>query len=504
MPTIALIKEKIQTRFPRLAVISALMFTSFLASLDQTILSTSLPVIAGDLGGLQDLSWVIVAYTVAMTLGMPLYGKLGDQFGHKLLFSIGIGIFILGSGLAALAGTMEFLIFGRFVQGLGASGIVILAQAILADITTVRERAKYSGVFGMVFGVSAIGGPFLGGFLTETFSWHWNFWINVPLGLIALIVIIRQVKLPHQRHSSTVDYAGIALMSVAVTSLTLAASWAGTRYDWASPQILITLTVLLLSATGFVWVELKAKEPIIPLEFFKNRTFAVCTAAGVTVGAGIFGVTSYLPTYFQVVQDASVLESGMLVLPMLMALFIGTVVSGLIIARTGYYRLFPALGLFLSAVGLALMASMDAGTSLAVTVTYTVIFGLGLGFSAQNIIFIVQNALPAKAVGSATASTNFFREIGVSLGIALFGAVFASRILSNGVNTELTPDAIHAMTGDEKTATIDIYADALTAGFFWLVPFLVLGFFLTLMIPNVELSSDTGQERRSKESLSGT
>lgn len=498
------ITHRIQSRFPRLAVISALMFTSFLASLDQTILSTSLPVIAGDLGGLQDLSWVIVAYTVAMTLGMPLYGKLGDQFGHKILFCSGIAIFVLGSGLSALAQTMDFLIFGRFIQGFGAAGIVILSQAILADITTVRERAKYAGLLGMVFGVSSIGGPFLGGFLTETFSWHWNFWINVPLGIAALLVILRQVKLPHQIQSRKVDYAGIVLMSIAVTSLTLVASWAGTRYDWISPQILVTLAVFVLSTAGFIWVEAKTAEPIIPLGFFKNRTFAICTVAGVTVGAGIFGVTSYLPTYFQVVQDASVIASGMLVLPMLTALFIGTVVSGWIISKTGHYRVFPPLGLGLSALGLYLMSMMTVETSLTMTIVYTVIFGLGLGFSAQNIIFIVQNAMPAKVIGAATASTNFFREIGVSLGIALFGAVFASRILAGNVATELTPDAIHAMSGPERTETVGIYAEALTSGFFWLVPFLVVGFIVSLFIPSIELSSDTGMERRSKEALSGS
>lgn len=490
---------KIFTRFPRLAVISALMFTSFLAALDQTILSTSLPVIAGDLGGLQDISWVIVAYTVAMTIGMPLYGKLGDQFGHKLLFSAGIGIFILGSGLSALAQSMNFLIFGRFIQGFGAAGIVILSQAILADITTVRERAKYAGLFGMVFGVSSIGGPFLGGFLTETFSWHWNFWINVPLGIIALAVILKKVQLPHSIKSYKVDYAGIVLMSAAVTSLTLAASWAGTRYDWSSPQIIAVLVIFAIAAAGFIWVETKTAEPILPLDFFKNRTFAVCTVAGVTVGAGIFGVTSYLPTYFQVVQNASVIVSGMLVLPMLTALFVGTVVSGWIISKTGHYRAFPATGLAISAAGLFLMSTMTTETSLMLTIVYTVIFGLGLGLSAQNIIFIVQNAMPAKAVGAATASTNFFREIGVSLGIAVFGAIFASRVIAGNVATDLMPEAIHAMSRQEREATVGIYAEALSAGFFWLVPFLLIGFIVTLFIPSVELSAETGQERRLKE-----
>lgn len=493
-----------------MVIFAGLLLAMFLSSLDQTIISTALPTIAGDLGGVDHIAWIITAYTLAITIGMPIYGKLGDQYGRKGLFIIAIGIFILGSILGGLSGTMGALITARFVQGLGAAGLMILSQAILADIMSPRERAKYSGIMGAVFGISAIAGPLLGGFLTDHLSWHWTFWINVPLGIATIIVIAKTLHLPHVKERHTVDYLGMATMIPAVTAMVLITTWGGTQYDWNSPMIMGLIGAFVLFSGLFIFIEHKAKEPILPLKLFKSRTFTIAALVGLTMGAGTFAAMSYLPTYLQIVSGVTATASGMLMLPMVAGLFFASVGSGQIISRTGNYKWFPVVGMFLATVGLFLLSTMDTSTPQIVTAVYMVIIGAGMGFSMQTLVLVVQNSVEAKDVGSATASNNFFREIGISVGVSLFGAVFASRLaekmnalpvsgLDSGSGEGLTPAVINNLPEGIKDIIVDAYVNALTPAFLYLVPVVLIGFIASFFVPKLQLSHVSGIERKTLE-----
>lgn len=494
-------------------IFAGLLMAMFLSSLDQTIISTALPTIAGDLGGVDHIAWIITSYTLAITLVMPIYGKLGDQFGRKWLFVGAVSIFLLGSILGGLATSMEFLIAARFVQGIGAGGLMILAQAILADIMSPMERAKYGGIMGAVFGISAIAGPLLGGFLTEHLSWHWTFWINIPIGIITLIFIIKTLHLPHVEATHKIDYWGITAMIPAVTSLILITTWGGTQYDWNSGIILSLIGVFALFTGLFILAEHKASEPIIPLSLFKSKTFTLAAFIGLTIGAGTFAALSYLPTYLQIVSGVSATNSGLMMLPMVAGMFTASIGSGIIISKTGHYKIFPIIGMTLATVGIYLLSTMDTDTSRLITSLYMIIVGMGMGFCMQTMILIVQNSVPAKDVGSATASNNFFREIGISLGVSIFGSVFASRLTdkmaefagsSAGTGESLTPAAINSLPADIKSVVVDAYVQALTPAFIYLVPVVALGLIATIFIPNKKLSHLSGLERKHKESKSET
>lgn len=491
-------------------IFSGLLLAMFLSSLDQTIISTALPTIAGDLGGVDHLAWIITAYTLAITIGMPIYGKLGDQFGRKGLFIIAIAIFVAGSAFGGLSQTMGTLIAARFIQGLGAAGLMILSQAILADIMSPRERAKYSGIMGAVFGISAIAGPLLGGFLTDHLSWHWTFWINIPLGLATIVVIAKTLHLPHVKTVHKVDYLGMTMLIPAVSSLVLITTWGGTQYDWTSLVILGLVAIFIVFTAVFIYVEHKAKEPILPLDLFKSRTFTMAAIIGLTIGAGTFAAMSYLPTYLQVVSGVTATSSGLLMLPMVAGMFVTSIGSGQIISRTGKYKIFPIIGMFLAAVGLFLFSTMDADTPQMLTSLYMVIIGAGMGCCMQTLVLVVQNSVPAKDVGSATASNNFFREIGISLGVSLFGAVFASRlsermselpasVAASGSGEGLTPALINSLPDGIKDLIVHAYVDALTPAFIYLVPVVLIGLIAAFLVPKVQLSQVSGLERKTLE-----
>lgn len=491
-------------------IFAGLLMVMFLSSLDQTIISTALPTIVGDLGGINHMSWVITAYTLAITIAMPIYGKLGDQFGRKPLYITAIGLFLVGSLLSALSGDMTQLITFRVIQGLGAGGLMVLSMTILADIFSPAERAKKSGILGAVFGLSSVIGPLLGGWLTENLSWHWTFWVNLPIGILALIVIITRLHLPHTKHHVKVDYLGMAVMTPAITAFILAFTWGGNEYDWNSPQIIGLFVGFFVLTALFIFVEHKASQPIIPLSLFRNKAFVLASTIGILLGAGMFAAISYIPTYLQIVSGATATESGLLMLPAVVGIFTGSIGSGQIIARTGKYKIFPILGMLIAATALFLLSTMTASTPLPITMTYLGVLGIGLGLTMQPLVLIVQSSVKGKNLGSATATNNFFREIGITLGVSIFGSIFASRLVDGmkhlggstppgGGSNSLTPDLIAKLPAGLKTQIIDTYVNALTPAFLYIVPVVLLGFVLALFLPKVEMSSESGLEKTMKE-----
>lgn len=489
-------------------IFAGLLMVMFLSSLDQTIVSTALPTIVGDLGGLAHMSWVITAYTLAITIAMPIYGKLGDQFGRKPVYITAIVLFLIGSALSALSADMTQLITFRAIQGLGAGGLMVLSMTILADIFSPAERAKRSGILGGVFGLSSVLGPLLGGWLTENLSWHWTFWVNIPLGAVALVVIVLRLHLPHTKLKAKVDYLGMAVMAPAITAFILAFTWGGSEYEWNSPQIIGLFVGFALLTALFIFVESKAKEPIIPLSLFKNKAFVLASTIGIFLGAGMFAAISYIPTYFQVVSGVSATQSGLMMLPAVVGIFAGSIGSGFIIAKTGKYKVFPVTGLPIAGLAIFLLSTMTAETEVIITMTYMAILGIGIGLTMQPLILIVQGAVKAKDLGSATATNNFFREIGVTLGVSIFGSVFSSRLVSGmstlgggtgGDNGSLTPEAISQLPDAVRSQVIDTYVNALTPAFIYLVPILAIGFILALFLPKIEVSNESGLEKARRE-----
>jgi EmrB/QacA subfamily drug resistance transporter len=492
-------------------IFTGLLLVMFLSSLDQTIISTALPTIVGDLGGIAHMAWVITAYTLAITIAMPIYGKLGDQFGRKPLYITAIALFLIGSVLSALSANMGQLISFRAIQGLGAGGLMVLSMTILADIFSPAERAKRSGILGGVFGLSSVIGPLLGGFLTEHLSWHWTFWVNIPIGIIALVLIVTRLHLPHNYVKTKVDYLGMAVMAPAITAFILAFTWGGSEYDWNSWQIIGLFVAFAVLSALFVLVEHKASQPIIPLSLFKSRAFILASSIGILLGAGMFAAISYIPTYLQIVTGATATESGLMMLPTVIAIFAASIGSGQIIARKNVYRIFPIIGMTTAAVGIFLLSTLTADTAVPVTMAYLVVLGLGLGLTMQPLILIVQGSVKAANLGAATATNNFFREIGVTLGVSIFGSVFSSRLVDNmakfasggatggGSTNSLTPDAIKALPDAVKTQVIDAYVNALTPAFIYLVPVVLLGAVLALFLPKIEISKESGLERAQRE-----
>lgn len=502
-----------------LLVFAGLLVAMLLSSLDQTIFSTALPTIVGELNGVNHMLWVTTAYLVAATIMMPIYGKLGDLIGRRGLFIGALSVFIIGSIVGGLAQDMTWLIIGRAIQGLGGGGLMILAQAIIADVVPVRERSKYMGIMGAVFGISSVAGPLLGGWFTESIGWRWAFWINIPLGLIAIAFAIAFLRLPKHDRRVTLDVWGILTMAAAVTSIILVSSWGGTQYEWGSPVILTLIVIAVVATALFIFAEYKAKEPIIPLKLFKNRNFVLATAAGLLIGVAMFGSLAYLPTYLQMVSGVNATVSGYLLLPMIVGLMLTSIFSGQIASRTGRYKWMPLASMFVVAVALYLLSTLKADTSLLVVLAYLFVLGAGIGLGMQILVLIVQNSFPNSEVGTATASNNFFREIGGSIGGAVVGALFSSRLTSllserlpatgggTGNTNSLTPAAVNALPGPIRDIIVGAYNDALTPVFLMLVPMILLGFVLLLFIKEVPLreslddAADADQPADDPESL---
>ncbi|MPV90525.1 MDR family MFS transporter [Georgenia ruanii] len=485
-----------------------IMLAMLLAALDQTIVATALPTIVGELNGLEHLSWVVTAYMLAATIGLPIYGKIGDLFGRKPIFIFAIVVFLLGSILSGLAQNMAELIAFRALQGIGGGGLMIGAQAIIADIVPPRERGKYMGLMGGVFGLASIAGPLIGGYLTDTVGWRWVFYINVPLGVVALATVIFALHL-HKPVGvkPRLDYLGTFWLAVSSAAIVLLSSWGGNEYEWGSLQIRGLGVLALLAAVLFVLTERRAAEPIIPLALFRERNFVLPAAVGVAIGVTMFAVIAYLPTYLQMVEGVNATESGLMMIPMVAGMLTSTIVTGRLISATGKYKIYPILGLIVSGVGLTLLSQIDADSPYWFLAVGMLVVGLGVGAAMQNLTLIVQNSVPHRVLGVATSAQNYFRQIGASLGIAVVGSIFVNRLtdafavapapggapqIDGGQISSLTPELLASLPEPAQRFIADAFATALPPVFLLGLPLLLVGLVLAVFIEARPLETTVG------------
>ena len=484
-----------------LVILGALMLGMFLAALDQTIVATALPTIAGDLHGLNHLSWVVTAYLLTSTISTPLWGKLGDLYGRKNLFQLSIVIFLAGSMLSGLSQHMVELIAFRAVQGVGAGGLMVGAQAIIGDVVPARQRGRYMGYFGAVFGLSSVLGPLAGGWFTQHLSWRWVFYINVPIGIVALFVIAAVLHIPVKRVHHQIDWLGTALLSAGVTAIILLTTWGGVQYTWGSGTIIalgVGGAVLLVT---FCLVETRAVEPVIPLGLFRNRTFSAASGVGFIIGFSMFGAIVYLPLYLQTVHAASPTASGLELLPVVGGMLFTFIVSGRLVTRTGRYKIFPIVGSAVLAGGLVLLSRHGPHTSFESAALYMVVVGLGIGLVMQVLVVAVQNSVPFTQLGTATSTATFFRTIGGVFGVSALSTVFNNRLLTqlrahaspaqlkllHGSSIVTNPAQINRLPAPERLLVVGAFSHALQIVFLVAVPFTVLAFLLSWIMKEIPL-----------------
>lgn len=468
-----------------LLVFAGLVMTMLLASLDQTIFSTALPTIVGELNGVNAMLWVITIYILASTITLPIYGKMGDLVGRKGIFMGAISLFIIGSVVGGFAQDMTWLIAGRGIQGLGGGGLMVLSQAIIADVVPARERGKYMGIMGGVFALSSVAGPLLGGWFTEEVTWRWCLWMNIPLGIAALAAAFFFLHLPEQakRERVRVDVAGMLLLAVASTALVLTTTWGGTTYAWGSGIIMLLISLTVAAGTLFVWVESRAEAPIMSMKLFREPNFIKTTVAGLVIGVAMFGTLAYLPTFLQMVTGANATQSGLLMIPMMGGLLLTSIGSGAFVSKTGRYKWFPVVGTLIVSVALALLSTMDAELQVWIICSYLALMGIGLGLGMQILVLIVQNTFPNSQVGMATAANNYFRQIGASIGTAVVGSLFVTNLgnllaermpaagaAQGGDANSFTPDLVRALPDEVRSIIVGAYSDALTPVFLYMVP----------------------------------
>jgi EmrB/QacA subfamily drug resistance transporter len=477
-----------------LVVLGGLMAGMFLAALDQSIVGTALPRIVSDLGGLDHLSWVVTAYLLTSTAATPLWGKISDLYGRRPIFQLAIAIFLLGSALCGLSQNMPQLIAFRALQGIGGGGLFAIALSIIGDIIAPRERGRYQGYFGAVFGLSSVAGPLLGGWFTDGPGWRWIFYINLPIGAGALVVTSIALKMPRVRREHSIDYAGAALIVAAVSSLLLYLNWAGDAYGWGAPGPLALVVAFVVFSVLFVLAEARAKEPIIPLRLFSNAVFRIGNLFGFLSGMAMFGAIIFFPLYLQGVKGMSPTRSGLAMLPMIVGLFTASINSGRLITRTGRYKVFPIAGAATIVVALLLLSRLAVDTPYWQAAIYVFFFGAGLGMTLQTIVVAVQNAVEMRDLGAATSSTTFFRSLGGAVGAAVFGAVLGIRLdhyldrayggaaaTAAAVNAN-DIQAMQHLVEPDRQLVLGAFTNALDDVFLTCVPFIVLALVVALFL----------------------
>ncbi|HVA02236.1 MAG TPA: MDR family MFS transporter [Acidimicrobiales bacterium] len=492
-----------------LIVLSGLMLGMLLAALDQTIVATALPTIVGDLHGLNHLSWVVTAYLLTTTLSTPLYGKISDLHGRKKIFQIAIVIFLIGSALSGLSRNMDQLIAFRALQGLGGGGLMALAMAIVGDIVSPRERGRYQGYFGGVFALASIGGPLAGGFLTDHLTWRWIFYINIPVGILALFITSAVLRLPLPTRSvQSIDYTGAGLIVAAVTPLILVTVWGGRTFAWASPVVVGLVVLSLVMIAAVMWWERRAREPIFPPRVFANSI--VRSGLGMTffVTATMFAAIIYIPVYLQLVDGESATRSGVLLLPLMGGMLSTSIVSGRLVTRYGRYKIYPVFGTALMTTGMFLFTGLGVHTSLGLASGYMVVFGVGMGMTLQIVVVAVQNAVERRDLGSSTSAVSFFRNIGAACGTALLGTVLVSRLgfwlpklvpAHSGLNLSqsftITPDALRALRPAVRSGVVDSFVRSLHVVFMVGIPLAALAFVCALLLKDAPLHSTVAKDR---------
>lgn len=490
-------------------IFAALISGMLLSSLDQTITSTAMPTIVGELGGVEHQVWLTTAYMLATTIVMPVYGKFGDVLGRRQLFLIAIALFTIASVGCAFSGDFTQLIIWRAVQGLGGGGLMILSQTIIADIVPASERGRYLGPLGAIFGISAVGGPLLGGYFVDELTWQWAFYINIPVGIAAFAVAWFTLKLPSKKATQPIDILGVILLSAFTTFLIFFTDFGGDRdYGWDALETWLFGLAMFASGALFLLVEAKAKDPIIPLSLFRNPIFVNATAIGLTLGLGMFAAIGFVPTFLQMSSGTSAAASGLLMLPMMVGLIGTSIGSGVMIAKTGRYRAFPILGSLIVAASMVALTTLSSTTPIWLICVYLFVFGTGLGLIMQVVVLVVQNAVPAAMVGTATSTNNYFREVGASLGVAVFGTIFTSRLTENltevftragasagdaaQATSTINPQALNELPDTLREGVVTAYADALAPVFWYLLPFIAAAFVLSLFLKQIPLSDVAG------------
>lgn len=481
------------------AMFLGLVVVMLMSSLNQTILAPSLPTIVGELHGVEHMSWVITIFILLSTITMPVYGKLSDQFGRKPFLIFAIVAFMAGSVVGALAQSMNWLIFARALQGLGGGGLMILSQAVIADVIPPRDRGRYMGIIGGVFAFSSVAGPLIGGWITEGPGWRWAFWLNLPLAVLSILAVI--FLLPHRpfrdREKHNIDYLGSLILMAGTSALVLATIWGGNQYEWTSPEIIGLLVFSVVAALVFIPVENRAAEPVMPMYLFKNRNFVLTLGASLALGVAMFGAVEYIPTYLQMALGVSATVAGLLMIPMMGVMLVVSIVTGRLVSKTGRYKGYVTSGTAIVALGLFLLSTVTIDTPTWLFCVYLGVMGAGLGMSMQFLTLIVQNAFPVSVVGTATAANNFFRQVGATVGASLVGGLFTSRLTSlisermpqqalqssgGHASSSLTPELVASLPEPVHGIIVNAYNDALIPLFLYLVPLALVSTLLLFFI----------------------